>query len=359
MKNKQPALLVLIPGFPANEADSTCLPSHQDFVRAVNAQFPELRIVVLAFDYPFISSAYQWYNNSIFPFNGSGKRKFKILFKWVAVWRKMKAIKRKNNIIGVLSFWCGECAYMGKWFAKKNRLKHLCWIMGQDARKENHYVNRIKPVAGDMVAISDFIQKEFSKNHGIQPQHVIPFGIAANEFPKGDCERDIDILGVGSLISLKQYDVFVEVIKKLKEDFPGIKAVLCGKGPEEGNLLQMIKNFGLQKNIVLTGELPHNEVLQQMKRAKLFLHCSNYEGFGVVCIEALYAGTPVISFCKPMNMAIQQWVHVIDMAEMIQKSKALLTASALTPYLPVMPFAMANSVKRIMMLLGYKENASF
>jgi hypothetical protein len=37
-----------------------------------------------------------------------------------------------------------------------------------------------------------------------------------------------------------------------------------------------------------------------MQRSKILLHTSNYEGFGAVLSEALYAGAHVVSFCKPM-----------------------------------------------------------
>ena len=80
-----------------------------------------------------------------------------------------------------------------------------------------------------------------------------------------------------------------------------VKAVLIGEGPERMKLQSLITALGLQSNISLTGELSHPEVLQWMQRTKIFLHPSSYEGFGVVCIEALHAGAHVISFVKPMD----------------------------------------------------------
>ena len=52
MSNKE-ILIILSPGFPESEADSTCLPMQQQFVRALKEMHPELDIVVLTFQYPY------------------------------------------------------------------------------------------------------------------------------------------------------------------------------------------------------------------------------------------------------------------------------------------------------------------
>ena len=86
----------------------------------------------------------------------------------------------------------------------------------------------------------------------------------------------------------------------------------------------MITKSGLEKNILLTGELPYPDTLQLMQRAKVFLHPSSYEGFSGVCLEALYAAAHVISFCKPMKQDIAQWHIVQSREEMFEKTVSIL-----------------------------------
>jgi glycosyltransferase involved in cell wall biosynthesis len=357
MKNDRQTLVILSPGFPENEADSTCLPFLQNFIIEINTQFPLLNIEVLAFDYPFISTTYLWKSNTVHSFNGFKKNRIKKLVKWFFIWQKLNHLKRKNNLIGILSLWCGECAYIGNKYAKRNRIKHYSWILGQDAKKENHYVNRIKPFPETLIAISDFIQTEFKKNHGIASLHTIPLGIAIDKFAKDNYKRDIDILGVGSLIPLKQYDLFIEIIHHLKTYFPNIKAVLCGKGPEEEKLLQLVEKYHLQQNVLLTGELSHGEILQQMKRSKILLHPSLYEGFSAVCLEALYAGTAVVSFCRAMKKEIPNWYIVNTKTAMFTKVLALLNDTSLENT-SVTAFTIQDTAKQMMQLYNYKEAAS-
>ena len=166
-------------------------------------------------------------------------------------------------------------------------------------------------------------------------------------------EKDIDILAVGSLIPLKQYDIFIETVAEIKKQIPGIKAKLIGKGPERDRLEKLISQLGLQSNITLTGELSYHEVVEQMQRAKVFLHPSSYEGFGVVLIEALYAGCHVVSFTKPMKQEIEHWHIVSSKEEMIQKAITVLK-NPLTIYKKVL-FHTIGEVAKKMSALFFKS----
>lgn len=351
------AFIILSPGFPAAETDCSCLPSLSLFVRQMKEQSPHLNIIVLAFQYPFKAGEYDWHGCKVIALGGKGRAKFFRLLLWWKVWKKLIRTKEAQRITGLLSFWCGEAALIGHRFGKKFGIPHHCWLLGQDAKKENHYVRRVRPLANELIAISDFVQAEFNTNHDILPGHIIPIGIDPTGFPAQKMPRDIDILGAGSLIPLKRYEWFVDIVAQLKRDRPDIKTVLCGKGPEEQKLKQLIKDHGLENNITLTGELPHSMVLQYMKRARLFLHTSVYEGFSAVCIEALFAGSPVISFCKPMNEAIPEW-HIVQTKEnMLGKAKEILIDPH-AAWLPVLPFTIQVNVNKMMCLYGYNEVTS-
>jgi glycosyltransferase involved in cell wall biosynthesis len=179
----------------------------------------------------------------------------------------------------------------------------------------------IPPKADELIALSDFLQNEFKTNHGVTPQHVIPAGIDTKQFINSAAEKDIDLLAVGSLIPLKQYSIFLEIVAGIKKQLPHITAVLVGNGPEKERLQTLITKSGLKTNVSLTGELPYPEVLQLMQRAKVFLHPSSYEGFFGVCLEALYARAHVISFCKPMKQDIENW-HVVS-SKVAMKQRAI------------------------------------
>jgi glycosyltransferase involved in cell wall biosynthesis len=356
MKHDTKTLIILSPGFPKDEADTTCLPSQQIFVKALNKNFPFLKIIILSFQYPFSNSVYNWYDNIVIPFNGVKKGIVAKLFLWQNTWRTLHTLKKENNILGLFSFWCGECALIGKYFSKRNNFKHFSWITGQDARKGNKYIPFIHPQSHELIAMSDFLSNEFYKNYGVHPLHIIPNGIDSSLFPEQNTERDITILGTGSLIPLKQYDIFINVVKEITKEIPAANAMLCGKGPQQMQLQKLIVQHQLQNNILLTNEKPHTEILRLMQRTKVFLHTSNYEGFSTVCLEALYAGCHVISFIKPMQHNIDHWHIVQTKEEMIKKTINILKNSE-TAYTGVMPYSMNESAKSVMNLFDYNEVA--
>lgn len=326
MNKYEKTLVILTPGFAKDEADTTCLPLQQQLIRTLKELNPQINIILLSLQYPFHTKEYTWFNVTVIPLNAkSGLPKLLLRSRLNAT---LKQIHDATPITSLLSFWYGECAVAGKKFADKYGLKHFCWILGQDAKKENKYPRQSRLKAGELIALSDFLRDEFEKNHEVRPAHLIPAGINTRLFI-GKKEKDIDILGVGSLIPLKQYDLFIETIAEIKKRIPGLKAMLIGKGPEENRLRTLIEKLGLQSNVIVTGELSYHEVLERMQRAKVLLHPSCYEGFSGVCLEALFAGAHVISFCKAMNQEIEQWHIVSSKQEMVQTSIDVLQGRAI------------------------------
>ena len=354
---KPEAFIILTPGFAANEDDSTCIPSQQIFLRSLKQQFPRLNVIILSFQYPFIAKEYSWNGCRVITLGGKERSKLFRLLTWQKAWRKLKLLHKQYEITGMLSFWCGECAFIGKRFGNKYSILHKCWLQGQDAKKDNKYVKRIKPKPEEIIALSDFLAIQFYQNYSVSPANTITIGIDPDFFINTNLERTIDIIGVGSLIPLKQYAVFIDRIKHLKNDHPDIKTMIVGKGPEEKKLQLLIKENGLQNNIILTGELPHTDVLQLMQRSKILLHTSAYEGFGAVCIEALYAGCKVVSFIRPMKQDIKNW-HTVNTDEEMMGILAAILKSGSVNNVPVIPFLMADSVKQMMQLFNYKEAAT-
>ena len=347
-KDKQ-TLVVLTPGFPENEEDSTCLPLQQSFIRTVKELYPELEIIVLSFQHPYNKIKYRWFGIEVIPFSGRNKGGLSRLLLRQKIYSALRSLYKTKKIDGTLSFWCNECAWIGKHFSDKYGIKHYCWILGQDAKKENKYPKKLKPKPEELIALSDFIQNEFEKNHGVRPYKIVPPGIDAKQFQLLSAGRDVDILAAGSLIPLKQYDVFLQVVAEIKKQIPLVKTVLIGEGPERMKLQNLITKLGIESNVTFVGELPHAVVLQWMQRTKIFLHTSSYEGFGVVCIEALHAGAHVISFVKPMYSDIQQWHTSCNKDEMVQKTLEILKYPV-SEYKCVTPYLLENSVKKMMQL---------
>lgn len=344
------SLIIVTPGFSENEDDSTCLPWMQNFTRNLHRKYPSLSITIISLEYPHKKGEYQWCGIPVIALAGKNKGGISKLWQRRNLMRLLEKLYAEKKCTGLLSFWYGECARSAELFARKKKLPHYCWIAGQDAKADNPYPERVG-ISGDrLIAVSDFIQEHFEQNHGIKPAHVIPFGTDTALFASNNPEKDIDLLAAGSLIPLKQYEIFIEVVQEIKKAIPGIKAVLIGKGPEEKKIRQLIMQYDLAASVTLTGELAYSDVLQYMQRAKVFLHPSAYEGFGCVCTEALYAGAAVIRFTRPMKKEMANTFVVETKEEMAERALQLLQQNE--RYQPVNEYSVRETVNKAAALFG-------
>lgn len=316
----KPALILLTPGFPKDEQDTACLPAFQQFALSVKAEFPEYQLIILSFQYPFEARCYQWKGIEVIALGGRNRAKLFRLFTWMAARKALEEIRQRHKVIGLISLWLTECALVANRFAKKHHLKHLIWIIGQDAKAANSYVKRTKPKASQLIAMSDFLKDEFYKNYGILPEQVMENGINANTFPELNTgEREVDIFGAGSLIPLKNYKLFIELMAELKEDYPQIRAQIAGGGEEQESLQSLIKALGLESHVRLLGPQSHRETLVLMNQSKVFLHTSHYEGNSTVLMEALYSGCRVISTCALSHRETEHLFVSTDRRELKQQ----------------------------------------
>ena len=352
MSDKRKTLVLLTPGFAKDESDTTCLPMQQSFIKNLNKSFPDVNVIVLAFHYPYFKKTYQWFGNTVISFDGRNRGGFFKFFFWIRLNAQLKRIHRDHGIDGVLSFWYSECAFIGNRVARKYGTMHYCWSWGQDAKKNNRYASLRFLKDSELIVFSDFLKKEFEKNYGIKPAHVVTPGIDKKDFLFEKENRTIDIIAAGSLIPLKQYDIFIDIVSEIKKTIPGIKVILIGDGPEKARLKEHIRKLGLESTITLAGELPRHKVLEQMNKSKLFLHTSCFEGFGVVCLEALAAGADVISFVKPMNAEIGHWHIANNKDEMIDKAIGILNKPR-SDYKAVIPYDIEDTVKKMAQLFSF------
>jgi glycosyltransferase involved in cell wall biosynthesis len=343
-------LVIISPGFPSDEKDTTCLPAQQLFVKSLNRTSPELRIIIIALQYPYRRDRYLWFGNTVIALNGKATPRYLRLWLWIRAYLQLERIHEQTGISGLLSFWCQEAALIGKLFGLRKKIRHRIWIKGQDARRNNLFVRIIRPAAEELVALSESLAETFKKNHGVRPAHIVPNGIDKSMFMQSKGKKEIDVLGAGSLIPLKQYSIFIDVVRELVKIKPDLKVVLIGAGPEERRLRAEIKQSNLTEHIVMPGVVPHQEVITCMEQAKIFLHPSGYEGYSTVCLEALSAGCHVVSFVAAEKRKIDHWHIAENTAAMTAICRALLSGGY--DFTPVLVNTMDDSAKKMIGLFS-------
>lgn len=103
---------------------------------------------------------------------------------------------------------------------------------------------------------------------------------------------DFIILMASRLSKEKNIGMAIEAFAELIKKHPKLGLIICGKGPELGNLEFKIKNLKLHNSVVLKGW--SGDLVSYYKTADLYLLTSNYEGYGRSVVEAMAAGLPVV-----------------------------------------------------------------
>jgi L-malate glycosyltransferase len=101
------------------------------------------------------------------------------------------------------------------------------------------------------------------------------------------------IFSAGTLHERKGYQVLISALAELEKSLEDFKLVIAGEGPEHQNLLELSKNLRIEKKILLLGQ--RDDIAQLMQSADIFVLPSLKEAFGLVILEAMQAGLPIVA----------------------------------------------------------------
>ena len=310
-------VLILTPGFPTHEMDDICVPYIQDFLLAFAEHDSPFKFTIVAFQYPGHHRSYTWKGVRVHALGGDNNKFLKPLTWWRA-WTKAKTIHQSDKVDTVLSFWLGETAWIGQKTAQDLGANHIAVAMGQDVLPINRYLKRLDSRRTKIVAVSKRMAQALKQNSKLISCKTIPFAEpkVRQAVPNQWDDREVDILGVGSLIRLKRFEDWVQVVKECISINPSLKAVLIGEGPEMGTIMAQIVNSGMENQIKVVGKCSRENTLEWMKKSKVLLHPSEYEGMGYVFTEALNRGMCVVSKATGLAEPSSSWKVAEDPAGM-------------------------------------------
>lgn len=158
----------------------------------------------------------------------------------------------------------------------------------------------------DLVIVPTKIIGELIRNNGVKSPIIdIPTGINFDGYDQGNNdwlrerfnipEDEQILLFVGRIGQEKNLVFLVECFFEILKEKPKIRLVLVGSGPFETDLKQSINSLGLTKQIIFTGNLNKEEVINCYLGADLFVFASVTETQGLVLGEAKAAGLPIVA----------------------------------------------------------------
>lgn len=187
---------------------------------------------------------------------------------------------------------------------------YLPWIPQAIARSLARRISKAQCNEVDAIVAPSQPMLDVLRNYGVKADaEVIPTGLQASSFNKGhviDFRKKYGIakdrpmlLYVGRVAFEKNIDFLLSVAQIVKDEISDLLLVVTGEGPAETSLHQLAKTLGIENNIQFIGYLDRNTELNACyAAADIFVFASTSETQGLVILEAMAQGTPVVAIAE-------------------------------------------------------------
>lgn len=216
-------------------------------------------------------------------------------------------IKKPNLVISThLNF-----AVAAYWLKRLNGTPYWVVAHGIDAWDiQNPALKIALHHADKILCVSNFTRDVLLKQQKLEPEKLsILFNtFDANRFQKGSKPVDLltrynlkpdqkIILTVARLSKIegyKGYDSILAALPQIRKDIPNVHYILVGKGDDRPRIEQIISQLELKDCVTLAGYVPDEELNNYYNLCDVFAMPSKREGFGIVYLEALACGKPIL-----------------------------------------------------------------
>ena len=218
---------------------------------------------------------------------------------------------------------------------------YLPWIPRKFAKGLARFISKKQCNQVDAIVAPSQPMLDVLRTYGINTQaEVIATGLQTHSFTDadGDAFRQqyaIDIarpmlLYVGRVAFEKNIHFLLKVVKQLSEVMPEVLFVITGEGPAEASLHAAVITLGIENNVQFIGYLNREKELNACyKAADIFIFASKSETQGLVLLEAMAQGTPVVAIAELGTASILvegegAMIALEDEAAFMQKVRSLL-----------------------------------
>lgn len=298
---------IITPGFSESEKD-WCIPSLLNLVRVLSTR---AEVEVFAIHYPHDRRKYKVYGACVHALGGRNVRSLKRILLLLRAVKTIAIEHRKNRFDVIHAMWAGEPGVIAFLAGRFLRVPVVVTLGGGELSgiREIGYglqlplisrlavrfsLNRARKVTVASECMHQLCKDFISGSEEIE---VIPFGIDPELFQlqMNHIDRTVkNILSVGSLRPVKGHSILLHAMVEIVSKLPNVQLTIVGVGPLEGDLKSMAEDLGISDKVTFAGSVEHHELPAYYARADVLALPSLHEGQGMVAVEALACGVPVV-----------------------------------------------------------------
>jgi 1,2-diacylglycerol 3-alpha-glucosyltransferase len=154
-----------------------------------------------------------------------------------------------------------------------------------------------------VIAPTQIIKKALIRYGATGRIEVLPTGLTTDVFKRSGAKKSkygvpakaLMLSSVGRLGAEKNFEVLFRAVAKAKPRLGNFRLVVAGDGPEREPYKKLVAELGLKDQVVFLGYVSRGEVLDLVEASDLFVFASVTETQGMVILEAMGRGTPVVA----------------------------------------------------------------
>ncbi|MEQ9285438.1 MAG: glycosyltransferase [Cyclobacteriaceae bacterium] len=269
-----------------------------------------------SFDYPYLRyelndgiRIYRKYSKTFMPARLSVKFFSNYLIKLYV--RLYKEYIRKNGIPDVLH--AHNCLYAGAAALEIKRQYGVPYVVTEHSslyernlipKEQLNVCKSVLEQTDRITVVSTGLKKSLNRYFGKLVENAVPiYNVLEKEFIEGSINyqpiiennEKVVFLSIGSLDSNKNHTCLLEAFSTKFKGNQRFELIIGGSGPLRKELEEKSISLGISSQVLFLGHLKRKEVIDQIIKCDVFVLPSIVETFGVVLIEALALGKPIIS----------------------------------------------------------------
>ena len=164
---------------------------------------------------------------------------------------------------------------------------------------------RLYSQADHVIAVSEGAKQDIVQNTTLKPNDVsVIYNPVVTKELYAEAAQPVDhrwlnddtidvVLGAGRLAEQKDFETLIRAFEGVAEQNESARLLIVGTGSKEAQLRTLVSELGLEERAELVGYV--DNLYAYMNAADVFVLSSKWEGFGIVLVEAMAVGTPVVS----------------------------------------------------------------
>jgi len=154
--------------------------------------------------------------------------------------------------------------------------------------------------ADGLSAVSEYLRKQVLETLGLKKEvSVIPNFVNSEVFRPGESDvtrrykgRQVVVTHVSNFRPIKRVEDLVRAMSIVIREAQDTRLMLVGEGPERQGIELLVKELGLQRNVLMTGF--RSDVPELLRCSDILVLCSDNESAGLTLLEAMSSGLPVV-----------------------------------------------------------------